>query len=115
MHVFSNYKYCKTQYRELINKKADEELPSLIEEKRMTLHMQLQKIAFLLVQINYTVTNISKMTQIQMKRTHIPFSVSFFEHRVAETKAKMVEKPRAHQTAPPEQVKLMKEILYFYT
>lgn len=77
MHVFSNYTYCKTQYRELINKKADAELPSLTEEKLMTLHMQLQKIAFLLVQINYTLTNISKMTQIQMKRARFLFSGSF--------------------------------------
>jgi len=34
--------YSKTHYREPINKKADEELPSLTEEKLMTSHLQFQ-------------------------------------------------------------------------
>lgn len=36
----------KTQYRKLINKKADEELPFLTEEKLMTLHLRIERNNF---------------------------------------------------------------------
>lgn len=75
------------------------------------------KKSCLLVQINYTLTNMSKngTKSRWKKRTHILFSVSCLTQSRRNEDKNGTHRPRAHQLAPPAQVKLMLEFLYFYT
>lgn len=49
------------------------------------------------------------------KRTRMSFSVSFLTQSRRNEDKNGIDRPRAHQSAPPAQVKLMLEFLYFYT
>lgn len=70
--------------------------------------------SFLLIWINCSLINISKMTSnsYEKQRTHIPFSVSFLTQK---WRPKWYRQTKSSQSAPPEQVKFMQEFLYFYT